>query len=254
MIINSITGGAKTVPPTVQSKICWPTTSTQYVTPDSDFDALNYVSIVGDNNLVSSNIKYGVNIFGTVGTYEHTSSTTYVLHCFQGYVPVTDRTSTTSGLTVFVGSNTADSMDITKTTGDISGSSSWDYSVGGGGMTTVTRTTTSSAFTGIVTARSVTMSAVTDLPDGKYYIRIGMLAPIGWGSTTMVTNIDLLKAMKPTSSMYLMKVADGKGTITVKFTLVESSWGSSTLGAISPDGTYYPDYTLLVAAKPTYFY
>lgn len=253
-IINSITGGSKKQEPKLQNKTCWPSTSTQYVTPDSDFDALDYVSIVGDDNLVSSNIKYGVNIFGTVGTYEYYSTTTYTLGPFTGYIPFTDKSSWTAGINTFVGSLPTDGdlyMDITKTTGNSSGNTSWSYDASSKSYVTVYYTSDSSAFSFVVTARSVTMTAPTTLPDGTYRIKVGNLAPIGWTSSTLVSNSSILNGMRPSSSYLSMKVSSGTATITVKFTLNSTSWGSSTLGGVTPKGIYYGDNTVMVGAKPT---
>lgn len=253
-IINSITGGSKKQEPKLQNKTCWPSTNTQYVTPDSDFDALDYVSIVGDNNLVSSNIRYGVNIFGTVGTYEYYSTNTYTLYPFYGLLPFTDKSSWSSGISTFVGSlpssGTAN-MTITKTTGNSSGNTSWSYKAGSSDFISKSVTTDSSAFSFVITARSVTMTAFTDLPDGTYRIKLGNLAPLGWTSSTLPSNISILNAMKPSSSYLSMKVSSGTATVTVKFTLNSSNWGSSTLGGVTPTGIYYSDNCMQVAAKPT---
>lgn len=53
--------------PTLQSRTVTPSSSTQYITPQSRYDALSQVTIYGDSNLVSSNIKSGVSIFGVNG-------------------------------------------------------------------------------------------------------------------------------------------------------------------------------------------
>lgn len=64
--INNIPSGA-----TLQAKTnIVPTTSSQTITPDSGYDGLSSVQIVGDADLVASNIKKDVTIFGVTGTYE----------------------------------------------------------------------------------------------------------------------------------------------------------------------------------------
>ena len=55
--------------PTLQSRTVTPSSSTQYITPQSRYDALSQVTVYGDSNLVSSNIKSGVSIFGISGSY-----------------------------------------------------------------------------------------------------------------------------------------------------------------------------------------
>lgn len=68
-------GGA----PQLQSKTVTPSASTQDVTPSSRYDGLSQVTVNGDSNLVSSNIKNGVNIFGVTGNY---GSNILTLHQF----------------------------------------------------------------------------------------------------------------------------------------------------------------------------
>jgi hypothetical protein len=51
-----------------QDKTVMPSTETQSVTADDDYDALGTVEVSGDENLVAENIKKGVTIFGVEGT------------------------------------------------------------------------------------------------------------------------------------------------------------------------------------------
>ena len=54
--------------PTLQSRTVNPSSSTQYITPQSRYDALSQVTVWGDSNLIGSNIKSGVSIFGVSGS------------------------------------------------------------------------------------------------------------------------------------------------------------------------------------------
>lgn len=55
--------------PTLQSRTVNPSSFTQYITPQSRYDALSQVIVQGDSNLKSSNIKSGTSIFGIIGNY-----------------------------------------------------------------------------------------------------------------------------------------------------------------------------------------
>ena len=55
--------------PKLQSKEVIPSSRNQTVFPDTDYDGLSHVTVTGDPDLVSGNIKEGVNIFGVTGTH-----------------------------------------------------------------------------------------------------------------------------------------------------------------------------------------
>lgn len=54
--------------PLLQNKTVMPTANIQYITASSGYDGLNQVIVQGDSNLVSSNIKSGISIFGVTGS------------------------------------------------------------------------------------------------------------------------------------------------------------------------------------------
>ena len=56
--------------PVLQQKTITPTSSTQNITPDTGYDGLSLVTVVGDSDLVAANIKKDIEIFGVTGTYE----------------------------------------------------------------------------------------------------------------------------------------------------------------------------------------
>ena len=55
-------------PAQLQEKTVTPTKEGLSVVPDSGFDGMSKVTVNGDANLVSENIKEGVSIFGITGT------------------------------------------------------------------------------------------------------------------------------------------------------------------------------------------
>lgn len=79
--------------PTLQSRTVTPSSSTQYITPQSRYDALSKVTVNRDSNLKSSNIKSGTSIFGILGNYTGSgwqvlqSSVTCTLQSFTSTLP-----------------------------------------------------------------------------------------------------------------------------------------------------------------------
>ncbi len=61
---------AKSSKPKLQAKSATPTVNSQTVSADTGYDGLSQVIVSGDTDLLPSNIKSGVNIFGVEGTLE----------------------------------------------------------------------------------------------------------------------------------------------------------------------------------------
>lgn len=68
-IINMRTGSTGKTDWIFQSKSVTPTANGVYVSYDGSYNGLSSVTVNGDSDLISSNIKSGVTIFGVRGTY-----------------------------------------------------------------------------------------------------------------------------------------------------------------------------------------
>lgn len=68
-IINLRAGSSSGADWIFQSKSVTPTANGVYVTYDGSYDGLSSVTVNGDADLIASNIKSGVTIFGVRGTY-----------------------------------------------------------------------------------------------------------------------------------------------------------------------------------------
>lgn len=78
--ILGITGEYSGGSSTYQSKNVTPTAEGLTVTPDTGYDALSSVEVSGSSNLIASNIKKDVEIFGVTGTLEGGSGVTLNVH------------------------------------------------------------------------------------------------------------------------------------------------------------------------------
>ena len=65
---NKITGTYEPPTFTTQKKSVTPSATQQVIVPDSGYDGLSKVTVAGDANLTSENIKEGISIFGITGT------------------------------------------------------------------------------------------------------------------------------------------------------------------------------------------
>lgn len=65
---------ATSTTPSLQDKTVTPSAAQQTVTPDDGYDGLSSVTVSGDSNLTTENIKAGVSIFGVTGALAATAS------------------------------------------------------------------------------------------------------------------------------------------------------------------------------------
>lgn len=77
-----------TVTPNLYTRSVTPSTSTQTITPPSGYCGLRSVSVSGDSNLISSNIKSGISIFGVSGNYSGKAG--YNVYCGTKYGNTSD--------------------------------------------------------------------------------------------------------------------------------------------------------------------
>ena len=69
-VLSKVTVNVPSTTVKLQEKTATPSQAEQVIIPDSGYDGLSKVTINGDSDLVATNIKQGINIFGVEGTYQ----------------------------------------------------------------------------------------------------------------------------------------------------------------------------------------
>lgn len=231
---------------TLESLTAIPKSADRIYTPEHSNGLIGETTVVGDPNLIPSNIKSGVNIFGVTGTYEKTVTNTYTLGMFTINRPFDEyREIAGDGLNRprYYAFPTYSNTTIQATVGEISGTGTYSNSEGTWNIGTITRWTSSDVEVMMGKENdkdTLTASASTTLPNGTYNVELlGEARSYGQDSAENDYDFVWRGSVTPRNTM---SVSSGRATVTVD--LVSDNYGWLPKNPTS----YRPQYERIVFA------
>lgn len=213
---------------TLESLTAIPKSADRIYTPEHSNGLIGATTVVGDPNLIPSNIKSGVNIFGVTGTYEKTVTNTYTLGMFtinwtfDNYEEVA---GDGLGRSRYYAFPTYSNTTIQATVGEISGEGTYSNTEGTWNIGTITRWTSSDdeVYMNRDGWKSTqTATASTTLPNGTYNVQLlGIARAYGQDNAADDNDFEWRGSVVPHSTM---TVSSGRATVQVDLDADNYGW------------------------------